>query len=91
LRRDPRVSFLVEDGQTWTELRAALLLEFIRIESDPDQITAATALLRKKYRGDLPSDTRASAVARHNDVSFVILIISAVHPLVAWDHRKINP
>src|SRR6185436_14619829 len=64
VRRDPRVSFLVESGERWAELRAVHLTGQARIVTEPELLEKVKLLLDDKYgpyrtdRSQMPDATR---------------------------------
>ncbi len=64
VRRDPRVSFLVESGKSWAELRAVHLTGRARVATEPDLLVRVAAALDVKYarfrtqRSAMPAATR---------------------------------
>jgi nitroimidazol reductase NimA-like FMN-containing flavoprotein (pyridoxamine 5'-phosphate oxidase superfamily) len=65
VRRDPRVSFLVESGELWKELRGVHLTGRAHFVEDPARIAVVRAALDAKYnafrspRPSMPEETRA--------------------------------
>lgn len=65
VRRDPRVSFLVESGTRWVELRGVHLTGRAQLVEDPELYARVRAALGAKYdsfrskREAMPDDTRA--------------------------------
>jgi Pyridoxamine 5'-phosphate oxidase len=49
IRNDPRVSFLVEEGQAWAELKAVRFDALAMLETRPDVIEAVLERLAEKY------------------------------------------
>src|SRR5689334_14490616 len=49
VRRDPRVSFLVESGERWAELRAVHLTGRAQIVDDPQLVDRVVTALDEKY------------------------------------------
>lgn len=71
IRRDPRVSFLVESGTRWRELCSVQLTGRATVLEDPAVEARARTLLRAKYAGfagdrpAMPAATRAHYAAEH--------------------------
>jgi PPOX class probable F420-dependent enzyme len=65
IRRNPRVSFLVESGEHWIELMGVHLTGAARIVDDPELRARVAAALARKYDGfrtprdQMPDPTRA--------------------------------
>ena len=90
LRRDPRLSFVVESGLAWGELQAVLIQGTAAFETD-DQVRAAVdEAFAVKYAdflmpGDVPSATR-----RHYGDDRVHVRIEPSADPVSWDNSKIR-
>lgn len=91
LRRDPRVSFLVEEGEPWAELRAVHLTGRAEVVTDADLIVRVAEEMERKYTGfttaraEMPGATR-----RHYEQQFVFLRIVPDDRLISWDNRKLT-
>jgi PPOX class probable F420-dependent enzyme len=90
VRRDPRVSCLVETGERYAELRGVQLTGTIELVEDEDWIAAVWAGLLVRY-GELPADreveARAALRERAGKQVGMRLVPSRV---VSWDHRKLE-
>jgi PPOX class probable F420-dependent enzyme len=86
LRRDPRITCLVEDGAQFAELRAVQLSGRAVLGYDPETSLRVGLALFERASGELNDelrDTVAGLVATRVAVT--------VHPerIVSWDHRKL--
>jgi PPOX class probable F420-dependent enzyme len=90
LRRDPRVSCLVEDGDRYAALRGVQLTGTIELVEDPDWIATVWAALMVRY-GEVPAgreaETRAALRERAAKQVGMRLVPGRV---VSWDHRKLE-
>ena len=88
LRRDPRVSLLVEDGTAYSELRGIVFYgnaELIADTGDVMRLLAAVA----SHQGE-PVDASDSALAgRHRMAAKRTGIRVRPQRVVSWDHRKL--
>ncbi|WP_028920871.1 pyridoxamine 5'-phosphate oxidase family protein [Pseudonocardia acaciae] len=86
LRRDPRLSCLVEAGETYPELRGVSIEGTAEIVEDPDQTLHIGAAVAERFAGPL-DDTAREGLRRSGAKRVAIL----VHPTktVTWDHRKL--
>ncbi|WTW92576.1 pyridoxamine 5'-phosphate oxidase family protein [Streptomycetaceae bacterium NBC_01309] len=90
VRRDNRVSFLVESGLKWSELRAVQFTGRAVLESAPDWARVDT-LFDAKYRDfrtprpDMP----ASARARY-DAARALLRLRPDGDLLTWDNARLE-
>ena len=91
VRRDPRVSFLVESGDRWAELRAVHVTGRARIVTEPELLAAVAAALDAKYaafrtaRAAMPAATRA-----HYDVGLATLEIVPDVRVLSWDNARLR-
>jgi PPOX class probable F420-dependent enzyme len=90
IRRDPRVSFLVESGERWQELRGVHLTGRARIMSEPALIERVREALGEKYAGyagdrsAMPADTRS-----HYEVEHLIIEIDPDERILSYDNARI--
>jgi hypothetical protein len=91
IRRDPRVSFLVESGERWAELRAVHVTGRARIVTDPALTARVAAALAAKYaafrtpRTAMPSATRA-----HYEVELATIEITPDDHMLSWDNARLT-
>jgi len=87
LRRDPRISCLVEDGQDYVELRGVSITGRARLVEDLDEIRALGTRVMARMAGgaDLGGlgDDIVAAQARKR----VGIVVDPVK-VASWDHRK---
>jgi PPOX class probable F420-dependent enzyme len=87
LKRDPRLTFLVEEGERYEELRGVELVGRARIIDDPDKVWQLGISVWERYIG--PYDERANeglaAMLRNR-----VLVTIDVDKTVSWDHRKLG-
>lgn len=92
IARDPRSSFLVEEGLAWAELRAVHVATEARIleDPDPDLVARISAEMARKYSSArTPSSQMPSASAEHyksNPGRTVELVPTG--KILAWDNSK---
>jgi PPOX class probable F420-dependent enzyme len=86
LRRDPRITCLVEEGAHFAELRAVQVHGRAELGVDHDTSLRVGLALFERTRGRLDDEVRA-AVAALVDQRVAV----TVHPerVVSWDHRKL--
>jgi PPOX class probable F420-dependent enzyme len=87
LRRDPRMTCLVEDGATFAEMRAVQLSGHVEITPDADGSLRVGLALFERAAGSLDDDLRATVAGLVPERVGV-----TVHPerVVSWDHRKLE-
>lgn len=92
LRRDARVSFLVEAGERWAELRAVHFTGRAEFVTDQDTVQRVGAAMDRKYarfrtvRTDMPEMTR-----RHYETAFTLIRIVPDAHFISWDNRRLWP
>jgi PPOX class probable F420-dependent enzyme len=90
-RHDPRVSFLVEDGERWAELRSVHLTGRAVEVEDPAVLAAVDEALAAKYqafrtqRSAMPEATR-----NHYETSHVCIRIDHDDRILNWDNNKLG-
>lgn len=90
VRHDPRVSFLVESGERWSELRAVHLTGTATIVADPAVTERVLAALDVKYRAyrtqrsAMPAETRS----RYSTGATVVEIVPDDR-ILSWDNARI--
>lgn len=86
LRRDPRMTCLVEAGEQFTEFRAAQLSGRAELGEDPESSTRIGLALFERAAGELTDQLRAVVAGMVPDRVGVTLHHERV---VTWDHRKL--
>ena len=91
MRRDPRVSFLVESGERWAELRAVHVTGRARLVTEPELLARVAAALDAKYasvphrpRGDARCHAGALPVER------ATIEITPDQRLLSWDNARLR-
>lgn len=88
LRRDPRITALVEDGETYEELRGVEIVGRATIHDDPElTIRVARSVVERYY--DISSDDDLEAVATMLAAKRVAIEIIPER-IVSWDHSKLG-
>lgn len=89
LRRDPRVSCLVEDGDRYAELRGVQLTGRVELVEDPDWIAEVVVGLALKYEGVDPAHAEAVRESARNRAGKQVGMLLQVERTVSWDHGKL--
>lgn len=87
LRRDNRVTCLIEDGETYDKLRGVSIEGTATIVDDPDAVWALGVNVWERYTGPYTEDMRPYVERMmHNR------IVVRVDPVRvrSWDHRKLG-
>jgi PPOX class probable F420-dependent enzyme len=87
LRRDPRVTMLVEAGDRYEELRGVELVGRARIVEDPDALWSFGVSLFERYVG--PYDEKKRPLVEAMLRKRVLITVDADR-VVSWDHRKLK-
>jgi PPOX class probable F420-dependent enzyme len=87
LRRDNRLTVMVEDGDTYDTLRGVELAGWGEIIEDPDQLLRLGINVWERYYGPFTEEHRPLVDAMlHKRV----LIRLHTEKVVSWDHRKLG-
>jgi hypothetical protein len=87
LRRDPRMSFLVEAGQTYDQLRGVALEGTGVVVEDPDVVWAVCVDVFERYTGPYSEELRPFVEVMARNRVAVRLDVDRVR---SWDHRKLG-
>ena len=89
VRRDPRVSFLVERGQAWAELKAVIIYANAEEIADPAVTTRVDEAFTTKYESfTMPSST-PDRTREHYAADRVRLRLTPTRPPLTWDNAKL--
>jgi PPOX class probable F420-dependent enzyme len=86
LERDPRVTFLVEAGATYDELRGVQIAGEARIIDDPDAVFRLGVSIWERYHAPYRPEDEDRI---HAMMAKRVVVVPAVHKIVSWDHRKL--
>lgn len=86
LKRDPRLTVLVEAGETYDQLRGVELVGQARIIDDPDRIWKLGVSVWERYYGPYDESQRDALAMMLNKR---VLVTIDVDKVVSWDHRKL--
>ena len=87
LRRDPRMTFLVEDGHTYDVLRGVSLEGTAVISEDPDDLWKVGVSVWERYNGPYTDDVKPLVEFMLQKRVAVRLDVDRVR---SWDHRKLG-
>lgn len=87
IRRDPRVSFLIEDGVTYDSLRGVSFEGTAEITDDPDVIFRVGVSVWERYNGPYTDDLRPAVDMMMNKRVAVRIASGRVR---SWDHHKLG-
>ncbi len=87
LRRDPRITALVEDGEQYEELRGVELVGTGTIVEERERIMALGRSVFERYTG--PYSEEMEPVLEATGAKRLVVKIE-VESVVSWDHRKLG-
>ena len=87
LRRDPRMSFLVEAGHTYDQLRGVAMEGTGVIIDDPDVVWDVCVDIFNRYNGDYTDEMKPFVEFMAKNRVAVRLDVDRVR---SWDHRKLG-
>jgi PPOX class probable F420-dependent enzyme len=88
VRRDPRITALVESGDTYSELRGVELVGSARLVEDYDQVVAIGSAVAQKYQGPAATSPEGLAFIEAQARKRIGVVIDVDH-VVSWDHTKL--
>ncbi len=88
LRRDNRITCLVEDGDVYTNLRGVELIARAHISDDEDEVIKFGVAAFKRYQ-NMPVDDAAIAGVKKMANKRVVVRLE-IERVVSWDHRKLG-
>ena len=86
IRRDPKITGLVESGDVYNELRGVELVGTARLVEDYDSIRDLGIRVSTKYSGQ-PSDAALPFIEKQAQKRIGVVI--DVDSVVSWDHTKL--
>jgi PPOX class probable F420-dependent enzyme len=90
IRHDPRVSFLVESGKHWVDLRGVHLTGTARIVDDADILErVATALSDKYDEFRTPRDRMPDATRSHYETVVTTVEITPDERILSWENARL--
>ncbi|MTD54085.1 pyridoxamine 5'-phosphate oxidase family protein [Amycolatopsis pithecellobii] len=87
LRRDDRITVLIEDGQTYDKLRGVSIEGHGVISDDPDDIWRVGVNVWERYNGPYSEDVKPAVEAMMN--KRVVVRVEEKRTR-SWDHRKLG-
>jgi PPOX class probable F420-dependent enzyme len=87
LRRDPRLTCMVETGEHYQELRGVQIKGYAALSDDRDFVQQVGEAIWERYTGPLNESTRPMVLAQAP--KRVAISVKPVE-IVSWDHRKLG-
>ncbi|MGZ4207579.1 MAG: pyridoxamine 5'-phosphate oxidase family protein [Actinomycetota bacterium] len=87
VRRDPRITCMIETGDHYEELRGVSLVGRAEIVDDPEEMFRLGVSVLERYYMPYTEEVRPAVEAMLNK-----RVVIKVHPdkVVSWDHRKLG-
>ena len=89
LRRDPRVSALVEDGQDYGELRGVSIRGTARLVEEYDEVRALGARVMARMAGGADLGELGDRILDDQATKRIGVVIEPER-VASWDHRKMS-
>ena len=89
LRRDPRITCLIEDGEDYFELRGVTIQGKARLVEEYDDIRALGARVAKRMAGDVDLGDFGEEIVDKQARKRVGIVVEPVK-VASWDHRKMT-
>jgi len=90
LERDPRVTWQVEAGTSYEQLRGVMVKARVELHRDLDTVSAFGVELFERYTGTSPLAPEVRAMIEAQAPKRVALQFVAAEPAVSWDHGKLG-
>ena len=88
LKRDPRIACLLEDGETYEELRGVQLNGVAELHDDPEVVHGYAAAVMIRNNPDVPAEQLEEA-AKMMAAKRTAVVVKP-QKVVSWDHRKLG-
>jgi PPOX class probable F420-dependent enzyme len=89
LRRNPRASLLVQDGETYATLRGVAVQGEVELIEDPELVLQIGTALHARYGAAYGDDPEAYRAAIAKQAPKRVGILLPMTQLVSWDFRKL--
>jgi PPOX class probable F420-dependent enzyme len=89
IRRDPKISALVESGDSYDQLRGVELVGTARLVEDYENVLAIGKAVGLKYTRDV-SESEAGIAFLEAQATKRTGVVIDVERTVTWDHRKLG-
>lgn len=89
IRRDPRITCLVESGEQYEELKGVELVGTARLVEDFDQVLEIGKTVAVKYQGEVVLSEAALPFIEAQARKRIGVVVDVDH-VVSWDHTKLG-
>jgi PPOX class probable F420-dependent enzyme len=87
LRRNPTITCMVEDGESYPELRGVSIVGTAEIVEEPERLWGVGVSVFERYSGPFDETLRSAVQAL---MSNRVAIVVQPERIVSWDHRKLG-
>jgi len=87
LRRDPRISVLLEDGTVYNELRGVSINAVAEVYGDPERVHEIARHVMVRNNPEVPRDALDEAAKQLAAKRSAVVV--RPEKIVSWDHRKL--
>jgi PPOX class probable F420-dependent enzyme len=87
LRRDPKITALIEDGEKYSELRGVELVGTATVVDDYDTLVALGKSVSERYTGPVTAETLPFIEGQARKRLGVVIDVERT---VSWDHTKLG-
>lgn len=88
LRRDPRLTCLVETGDAYNQLKGVELVADAELIEDADRVLKFGVQLTQKYQGITVTEAMKPMIAKNAAKRVVVRL--DIKKVVSWDHAKLG-
>lgn len=88
LRRDPRITVMVEAGDVYEELRGVSIAGRAEIIDDRDEVLAIGEKIYERYWGPITDESVREGVQVMGAKRSVVVV--KAETIASWDHRKLS-
>ena len=88
LQRDPRIAVLLEDGETYDQLRGVSIQGRAELYTDPEEVHGYALEVMRRNQPEIPAD-QLENVARVMAAKRTAVVIKP-EKIISWDHRKLG-
>ncbi len=90
IEKDGRVSFLVESGKAWKELKAVVITGRAAIVEDEETLARVDVAMGEKYNAYAAPGTTPKATRKHYGGGSTVMRIDPAKHHLTWDNAKIR-
>ena len=87
LKRDPRISVLLEDGLSYNELRGVSIQGRAELHEDPDEVLPYALAVMRRNQPEIPEDKLEDAARMLAQKRTGVVL--KPEKIVSWDHNKL--